>query len=534
MVLESWYSHDEKLDDAQQQYVDLIQSIFRVRDQLNRPIDYEVTPYQEEYHANSLNVLLDDSKHILWEKARGVSFTWSSLIELIMTAATFENQVIPVISQREKGAEDIVNYGKWLIENAKVPEIRNGFEFTANSKEIRHKKTRSRIVPFPSSSAADAIRSYRCIRGLIDEYAFQQRAKELWTAARETMQGDIGQWIIGSTANGRMNEFYEMVMKARTNADNMGFKLMSLPVFDPEKFDPKTPIQEQDLTPIAPWISLSNLESKRQDITSFMQENMCAFDNDKSSLISYDAVAKQVRPKLVNYYEEWLKNPAGKYETKNNIYIGVDVALSGDLFSVSAFEKVKHDDEYYYVQRWLAYMNFEEYPEAEDFVRNVIDYLSTIGEVRIDANGIGEALPGYLKKDYGNKIVGVKGSQNILVGQGKNTQKIKAKTLMCTNMKRLVETGKVFFLENSTQVTHMTGVDKTFKAKRSKDGHSDIFFSNALALLPSTTRFEEYSNELYVRRTSDSRGDKSQWNDMSPNEKIKHFARERKKRMQFR
>lgn len=484
----SWYKLKYPLSPIQQKYIDVLQKVFNVMDPYGQPIPYVMTDYQKEFHSQSFNIMRENAKHILFIKARGISFTVSSLIELIMTASVFKNQIIPIISQREDSAFDTLNVAKWLITNCNLEEIKNQTVFTETSVDIKFTSTGSVIKIYPSSSAADAIRGRRLLRGLIDEYAFQQRDRQLWAAAENCMQSGLGQFLIGSTPCGRQNQFYEFVEKARVNADNVGMYLFDLPCFDPKVFDPKRPIPEQPwLVPVAPWLDIRRLEEKRKrDIRIFMQEQQADFLDDSISLISYTTIMNTVKEGNINHRETFRRDILFTYETSNPVYIGVDVAETTDYFAVSAFEEIPSDTEgkYLYKQIYLDYFNGVKTPELEVYCNNLVRMYPTLATMWIDETGIGTGLVGYLKRNHGNKIKGVHFSSSVLLGDAK--EKASIRTVMLTNFKRMMEDGQVILLPDALQVKHINSVTYGFKIPPNVgDGHGDILFADCLALLKS-------------------------------------------------
>lgn len=270
----SWYKTKRQFTKKELAYIHLLQKTFLVQDQYKNWIPYQMTDYQKEYHADSVNIQLEDSKDILFIKARGISFTWSTLIDLIISGLTFSDIVIPIIAQREGTAEEHVQTAQKIISNCLVEEIKRGVTFTKTS--INFKNTGSKIMPFPSSSAADAVRGLRLITGLIDEFAFQANDNEILASFGDAIQGDLGQIKIGSTPCGRNNKFFELVSGSRTGED-IGFKVYELPVFDPNIFNSEIlPSSQPNLVPIAPWISMKKIDGKwKRDRNIFLQENMC-------------------------------------------------------------------------------------------------------------------------------------------------------------------------------------------------------------------------------------------------------------------
>jgi len=477
MTAKSWYSEKLKKTKNQEEYLELISKSFNMRSPLGKPIPYDMTPYQRDYHSQSINILDEKAKDILFIKARGISFSYSTMIELIITALYFEGQLLPIIAQREQSAKDLLDVGKWLIRNCNVKEIAEDVE--VKEMEIRFKSTNSVIRPYPSSGAADAIRGTRLLRVLLDEFAFQSRDRELFAAAQDCMQGNVGQILVGSTPCGRNNMFFELIKNP------IGFTVFKLPVFDPTKFDPNKSVLEQDVIPIAPWIDLEKLEIKRRrDTEIFKQENMCDFLDDSLNFIPYSLIMQRINDKLHNYLANIEENPDYVYETNNTMHFGVDVARTSDLTAISGFEKVylPEEDKYIYVQRYLRVIKDMPLPEQQEFLVRLFHHFPTLTSMRIDSTGIGLGLYEFMKKKKGHAIRAVHFAQKVKIGQGK--LKIPILERMAVNFKTIMQDSNIELLPDELQINHINGIDYNFRAKRNQFGHGDIFFANCVALLP--------------------------------------------------
>ena len=480
---ETWYTPNlSYFSKAQKAYVDLLEGLFNVKNPKGETIPYTMTAYQKQFHSESLNVLQDNARDILFNKARGISFTTSSAIELIMTGATYDEQTIPVIAHREKNAFKIVDSCKWLIENCNSIELKQDAVFTKSA--IRFKSTNSTIEAFPSSSAADSVRSIRLIRALVDEFAFQQNDEALFAAIGDCIQGDFGQILYGSTPCGRNNKYYSIVQDSKTQKDK-SFKLFNLPVFNPTKFNPKKSILEQDLKPIAPWISLKKLEIKRKrDWRIFMQENMCDFLDDGMSLISYSTIMKRVNEDLPNFKKYMWSNNV--YNTENPIVIGVDFAETVDLFACTVYEGVTFGTKVVWVQRFLDYFNGIETPELTKYMEEVFRIFPTFQICRTDKTGAGTGLAANLKRLYGHRIKPINFSSSISITSKNDKENVRK--FMINNLKNMMEDDEdiVQLINDDMQISHLGALDYSFKVTRDKEkGHGDIFFANALALIPA-------------------------------------------------
>lgn len=506
-MTKSWYKARKEWSSSEESYCAMIENGFMMRSQLGEPIPYKMTEYQREFHAASLNIKREEAKDILFIKARGISFTYCSLIELIITAATWQIDLIPIISQRFSNACKILNVAKWLIKNCKIKEIREGVKIQERS--ILFTNTGCIMEPYPSANAADAIRGMRLIRGLLDEFAFQLQDEDLWAAAQDCIQGDFGQWLIGSTPCGMDNLYFKLVQDARKGVGN--FYLFDLPVFDPKaNFNPQKSILEQPgLVPIAPWISMNKLEDKRRrDWRIFMQENMTDFLDDSISFIPYRKVMAVVvgddddgRPVRQNHRDTLFArrmSGASTYETDNPITIGIDFAETADLFSLTAYEHITtKDGEEKAVQIYLDYFNGIDTPELVEYCVSVIDFYPSTVKARVDKTGPGVGLFKYLRNHYNGVLIeGIDFRASVQIEN--KTSKEKIRKIMCVNLKEMIEFQKVSLLNDDMQNSHLTAINYALKVTRDKEkGHGDIFFANALALLPS--RYSYMPSKTYVK-----------------------------------
>lgn len=475
MAIKSWYKTTKQFNELETVYIELLEKSFSVRDERGQKTDYNMTDYQKEFHAESINIKRDNAKDILFIKARGVSFTFSSCIELIMTAYIFENQIVPIIAQRQDTAKSILKICKWLIENAKI----NFGEIEVLESQIRFKKTGSVLSVFPSSSASDAVRGIRTVRCLLDEFAYQQRDKELLSSVQDTMQGSLGQILIGSTPCGINNHFYTLIKNP------IGFEVFRLPVFDEKKFNKEIDIMKQDLIPIAPWIDIDKLEMKRKrDSSIFMQEQMCSFMDDSTSFFSYSLIKRCEVPELINYVEGNEAN-GGKYltyKTTNPIVMGVDVARTTHLTAVSIYEIMDIEGKKVHVQRGLKTIKATDLTKQQDVIEELMDMFPSTVKVRIDMTGIGLGLYEYLKKKRGMIIEGINFGRRIKTGEPKTKAKIR--DFMIITLKNKMIDGNIQLLEHDLQQKHMTTMNYEFEVKEDEFGHGDILFANALATLP--------------------------------------------------
>lgn len=493
----SWYKSKIKKNVAQMEYITQLKNDFCMRSPVGQPIPYSMTEYQEDFHSCSINVLGTNAPDVLFIKARGISFTFSSCIELITSALWWPNQIFPVIAQRQDSSREILKTIKWLINNCNIKV--NGqplYRAVEMQESVVKFPNGSVIKPFPSGSASDAVRSLRLIRALIDEYAFQTRDRELLAAVQDAMIGELAQTIIGSTPCGRNNHFFELI----TNP--VGYQVFRLPIFEEGKFNPRVSIFKQKLDPVAPWIDLKKLEVKRQrDANIFMQEQMCDFLDDSISYLPYSLIMRNVDEGMKNLKLKISRDLDFIYETENPMYMGIDVARNRDLTAITIFEK-KHDedrDANIYVMKYAESLKDMTIPKQQDIIDRLLYHFPSVMKVRVDMTGLGLGLHEFLKRKHGTMIEGIHFASKVKSAEAH--QSIPIVERMAVNLKNLLQDGNVLLLDNELLIKHLNEVDYNFKAARSSDGHGDYFFSVCLALLPD--RFKQ--NQIATFATNVSR-----------------------------
>ena len=528
-MVDSWYTSNKKFTAEELAYITVLEESFVVPDELKEPIPYIMTDYQKEFHSESINIKREHAVDILFDKSRGISFTTSSLIDFIVSAASFNDFVFPIIAQRKETGLEILELCKWLVTHCKLKEIRDNVDFTERSMMIRFTNTNSRIIVFPGSNSANAVRSLRLMRAMLDEYAFQQSDKELWSAVDGALTGMFAQKVVGSTPNGTQNHYNELTQKCKVGMnEDIGFYYLKLPLFDPILFNPKKRIQDQlvdGLVPIAPWVNLKKAEQRRAlDINVFLQEHQCDRLDDSISFISTKSVLSVIDDSLKNLKEKF----GTVYETKNPVFIGCDVAEKIDLFSLVAFEEITYEDSSIeYKQIFLDYFRGKKIPELETYCNDVVRMFPTLSLFWVDETGVGSGLVGYLKRNHGSRIKGVNFSKRVLIGDAKESTGIR--TVMLTNLKRCIEDCQVRLLNDTMQLSHLTSLDYSMQVTRDKDkGHGDILFACALALLKS--RYSSTPASLAMSSNKKSEVEIKKMEEMSIMERVKFYERENKRK----
>jgi hypothetical protein len=161
-----------------------------------------------EIAENRLNIIL---------KARQLGITWLSLWFALFNMIFSVGYTVVALSKRDDDAKELVhrmefmleNLPKWLIIRKKdAQKGHKGIMWEATAHEIeifRENEENSRFIAMPS--ARDSGRSFTASLVILDEWAFQQWAEEIWTAAYPTVNRPTGGKVIGLSTAKRMTLF---------------------------------------------------------------------------------------------------------------------------------------------------------------------------------------------------------------------------------------------------------------------------------------------------------------------------------------
>lgn len=166
-------------------------------------------------------------------KARQLGFTWLALAEASRLLALNTGRTIVGLSRTEDEAKELVRrmgvilryMPEFIAEEGAVPAGWSGPVFKASALELRVRwpdGPEGVFKAFPSSPSAG--RSFTADLIIIDEWAFQQYAEEIWQAAFPVINRPTGGRVIGLSTIKRGTLFEEIY----TNPDN-GFTKLFLP-----------------------------------------------------------------------------------------------------------------------------------------------------------------------------------------------------------------------------------------------------------------------------------------------------------------
>ena len=158
---------------------------------------------------NRLNIIL---------KARQLGVTWLTLAYALHCLLFDKGQLIIALSKTEEDAKELIRrlhtmlrqLGMFIKEECKENENWQGLKYstTALSVEIHHKDKSSMFKAFSSSKSAG--RSFTANMLILDEWAFQQFAQDIWLSAYPTINRPTGGKVIGLSTIERGTLFEEL------------------------------------------------------------------------------------------------------------------------------------------------------------------------------------------------------------------------------------------------------------------------------------------------------------------------------------
>jgi len=469
----------EYLTDRQRNYIILLSEVFNMKNARGTIFPYRPEPYQIEYHADCM-VAVQDFPNRLWKKARGIGASATTMMDALMVAHRYNGVKIPVGSVTGTQAFGPIEWAIWLADNPIIPDY---FNRNQEINSICELDNGSIIFPVPGHNP-EALRNYRTVFNVYDEFAFHPYPKKL-KAAGDSCLSEGGQINILSTLNGTENEYWRIIQ----NAEDMGYKVYDVPMFDPAKFDVTRSIfdqiEEGTITPISPWVDIKKLEEGRKyDPVIFMQEQMCDPEDSAISFLSQVLLEQICRP--VRYLVQ------DKRAGLNSYHLGIDFASEHDI---SAFE-IMEQTTAGWIHRGRVPVKKTDTVQ-QNYLARELDKAFGFSTLTIDLTGPGIGFYHYAKHDFGSKVIGINFSarqaidekeSHLYRSKDKNITKtgsitIPIKRAMSVNMKIEMERGRCIIMDIPEYKADLHSVDyDSLDAPRSHDRHGDEFWGTALAM----------------------------------------------------
>ena len=433
-----------------------------------RPVkDALLLPYQERW-------VRDMARIKLMEKARQIGLSWASAYALVRRKALDDARLDAWVSSRDELQAKL-----FLVDCKKFSTILQAGAEDLGQQVIDAKGHTAFILRFANglninsmSSNPDAQAGKRGDR-LLDEFALHEDPRSLYTIAYPGITWG-GQLEIVSTHRGSANYFNELVREVREkdNPKNVSIHRVTLQ----DALDQGFLFKLQSVLPSGNAIQgmdeadyFNFIRSGCADEESFLQEYMCVPADDNSAFLTYDLIAScEYRSG-----EIWERSLSELREIRNPIFVGVDIGRKKDLTVIYGLELAGGR----YFLRYAREFRNAKFAEQEAGLYQVLE-LPNMRRCCIDATGLGMQLAERAVEKFGKYRV----EPVTFTGPVKEE--------LAYPLKAAFEDGNIRIPMDKFVRADLRAIKKTttaagnirFAADRSEDGHSDRFWSLALAV----------------------------------------------------
>ena len=416
-------------------------------------------PYQQAY-------LNDKSKFKIAMFSRQTGKTFTSCAEIVQDCllAEKENRATSwvILSRGERQSKvamdssikPLVKAFYSIYKNLKKPEY---LEYSYKGEEATYNALK---VEFPSGSTITALPANPdTARGftanvLLDEFAFHKDSREIWKAVFPIISKPELKLRVISTPNGKANKFYEL-----WTSQNDIWKKYRADIFE---------AVQQGLPR-----DIEGLKASLNDIDAWRQEFCLEFLDESTAWFTYD---------LINEAENITAGQPEFYEN-GNCYIGVDVAIRGDLWVAVVLERV---GDVLWLREMVELKN-QTFLTHEETLAELIKKYKVI-KVAIDQTGMGEKVVEDAKRRFGSsKVHGIlfnNATKQDLANSSKQYFEDK-------QIRIPVHSGLRADLHNIKKETSATGLPK-FVSSRENGSHSDRAWALMLAINVGAVKYQEY------------------------------------------
>lgn len=359
-------------------------------------------PYQME-------VLESDSKFRIVCKARQIGFSALIAMEALYKAVWYPNKTILFVSTGDRASRRLMEKFREMLDSMQPftmrAELPDGKRITATNRLMEDTKREvtfkngSRVVSLPNNP--DGIRGYQATDVYLDEFAFFENPKDIWTAILPSLTR--GQTItIVSTPAGKLGEYWKIWDEADPErSDRNGFTRFSFPY---------SKIKSQLSQKMVDQIEILR---KNMSQMQFDQEYECQFVDEAISMFPYELIKPCIDDKLPK---------VTSLKTSNPIYMGIDFGVERNSTVVVFLEKTEDGwrvlepiKEFIGAKRMEKITGKHVEGDFEPIKIYIEEMLKTVRPTRvfIDANGMGERLNNELRRVYGGLVQPIKATKEI-------------------------------------------------------------------------------------------------------------------------
>ncbi len=279
--------------------------------------------------------LKDKSRYKIWEKGRREGATFTQAYEDTEDSALAKEPFKTYFSSAdESAAKEYIDYIRFWSGKLNYA-VKDYYEEIIDPK----KDITALTAVFKNGSKIFALTSnpkrFRSKGGktVLDEFAWHEDAKALWTAAKPAITWNYPIRII-STHNGKNTEFYKFIEKIRKG--KLRWSLHSVPITLAVSQGLADKILKRELTEAERQGWLDEERENCVDEITWQQEYMCIPVDESTAFLTYDLIKACEDGGLLACYDD-IKDKSVRFH--GGLYIGVDVGRKKDLTVITALEK---------------------------------------------------------------------------------------------------------------------------------------------------------------------------------------------------
>jgi phage FluMu gp28-like protein len=388
----------------------------------------------------------------LWSRQTGKSF--STALEAVLDCYEQKTDWV-FLSAGERQSKELIRKAKM---HSEALSIVYGSIVNETSSELVHGKTiyKQLEIEFPNGSRILALPANPdTARGhsanvVLDEFAFHQDSRRIWQSLFPTITRGYKIRVI-STPQGRKNKYYELW------SGNPRYSKHKVDIY--EALAGGLVIFGDDGDPAGP----EYLREALDDEEAWLQEYECQFVDEATAWISYELITECEHPSLSDF-NEWQGGP---------VFAGIDIGRKKDVTVYWSFEKI--GDVFWSLRKIEL--------KAVHFRDQLNQLLAVIAEdnprrICVDCTGMGMQLAEDLQYVLGvHRVEQVHFRNNVKEDLAVTTKRIFEDRRLRIQVDRKVRED----IHNVKKVVTASG-NSRFDADKTRDGHSDRFWSLALAL----------------------------------------------------
>ena len=429
-------------------------------------------PYQWKW-------IQDESRMKLMQKGRQIGLSWSTAYRVDLKTAMKGQRYDTWVSSRDDTQarlflDDCKHFASNVLSIA-AKDLGESVYLDSNKKPYT-----SHEISFDNgrrihsmSSNPDAQAGKRGTR-VLDEFALHPDPRQLYTIAEPGITWG-GQMEIISTHRGSQNFFNLLVQEVLEGGNPKEISLHTVTLQDAldqgflwklQKVLLESGATEDDILDMDEALYFDYIRNRAADEETFLQEYMCQPCDDASAFLSYEDIAACQYPFNTAWETDLL-------DSKNPLYVGVDIGRTNDLTVIVVLEKIGR----VYHTRKLITLRNTPFSEQEAILYPLIA-MPQVRRCCIDETGMGRQFAERSTERFAHKSEGVTFSQASKEEMGYDLRAhFEDRTILIPNDTK----GEIVADLRSVKKDTTSSGKIRLRAESDASGHADRFWGIALA-----------------------------------------------------